>query len=224
MPTKRVVTPAKPMTAAIYARVSTDEQNYALQFRELREYVERMGWTPVEYAEKESSVKRRPVLARLMSDAKERRFDAVIVWKLDRFARSLGQLIENVQALDSAGIRFIAMTQGIDTDRRNPASRLLLQILGAIAEFEREIIVERVQAGVNEYKRAWEAGQVGKQRNSRSGKNLAPHRPRRIFRRDEAVRLRGEGMSLRAIAKKLEIPLSTLADALTVHLPVKGSK
>lgn len=191
------------LKAAIYARVSTDEQNYAMQFRELREYCERMGWSAVEYAEKESSMKRRPVLSRLMADAKARRFDVVVVWKLDRFARSLQQLIENVQALDSAGVRFVAVTQAIDTDKRNPTSRLLMQIMGAFAEFEREIIVERVKAGLSSYREDYAKGKVGKERTSHSGKNLPAHRPKKIWRRDDAVELREQGLSFREIARKI---------------------
>jgi DNA invertase Pin-like site-specific DNA recombinase len=210
------VTPegTRPLIAAIYARVSTEDQNYDMQLREVREYVGRMGWQAVEYAEKVSSVKRRPVLSRLMEDARHHKIDVVVVWKLDRFARSLQQLIENVQALDSAGVRFIALTQGIDTDRRNPASRLLLQILGAIAEFERGIIVERVTAGVRSYKADYAAGRVGKERTSKSGKNLAPHRPKRVFRRDLAAKMRADGKSFRSIAKELGVPVSTIVDAL----------
>jgi DNA invertase Pin-like site-specific DNA recombinase len=199
------VTPTTSLKAAIYARVSTSEQNYAMQFREVREYCERMGWSTVEYAEQASSVKRRPVLARLMADAKRRAFDIVVVWKLDRFARSLMQLIENVQLLDSAGIRFICVTQAIDTDKRNPMSRLTLQIMGAFAEFERAIIVERVQSGLNSYRDDYAKGKVGAEgnRKSHSGKNLPAHRPKKIWRRDRALELREQGLSFRKIAAQL---------------------
>ena len=169
-----------------------------MQTHELREYVARMGWQLVEYSEKASSVKKRPQLDRLMADAQLRRFDIVIVWRLDRFARSLPQLLENVRKLDAAGVRFICPAQGIDTDQRNPAARLMMQMLGAFAEFERAIIVERVRAGVSEAKR--------------KGKHCG--RPKKIFRRDEAVEMRAGGASFRAIAKALNVPLTTVADAL----------
>ena len=110
----------KQLTAAIYARVSTLDQDHDMQTHELREYAARMGWTVVEYTEKVSSVKKRPQLERLMADASLRKFDIVIVWRLDRFARSLPQLLENVRQLDAAGVRFICSAQGIDTDQRNP--------------------------------------------------------------------------------------------------------
>src|SRR5438270_13944317 len=89
----------------------------------------------------------------MMADARLRKFDVLLVWKLDRFGRSLQQLVTNIQTLDSLGIRFIAVTQGLDTDKQNPMSRLLLHMLGAFAEFERAIIVERVNGGVAEAER-----------------------------------------------------------------------
>lgn len=204
----------KKITAAIYARVSTLDQKNDMQLTELRAYAGRMGWDLVEYTESVSSVKKRVVLDRLMADARLRKFDVVLCWKLDRFGRSMQQLITNIQALDSFGVRFICVTQGIDTDRQNPASRLMMHIFGAFAEFERSIIVERVNAGVKQYAADYAAGKIGKTRHSKSGKNLAHGRPRRIFRRDEVLKLRKAGHSLRAIAKQLGLPLSTVADAL----------
>lgn len=186
------------LIAAIYARVSTTDQKHDMQVTELRQYAERMGWEIVEYAEKASAMKRRLVLDQLMADARLRKVDVVLVWKMDRFARSLQQLIANISLLDSFGVRFIAVTQGIDTDRQNPGSRLMMQIFGAMAEFERAIIVERVNSGLAEAKRR--------------GKTLG--RPKKVFRRDEAKRLRADGMSFRKIAVKLGIPLATVARSL----------
>lgn len=206
---------AATLTAAIYVRVSTQEQSNDMQFSELREYAARMGWTSVvEYVEKGSSVKKRPVLERLMADARMRKFDIVLVWKLDRFARSLQQLVANIQLLDSFGVRFIAATQNVDTDQRNPASRLMLHILGAVAEFERGLIVERVKAGVAQHRADYAAGRVGKEKHTRSGKDLPSGRPKRIFRRDLAAQMREEGKSFRTIARELGVPLATVADAL----------
>jgi DNA invertase Pin-like site-specific DNA recombinase len=185
-------------TAAIYARVSTVDQRNDMQFTELREYVARMGWESVDYPEKMSSVKHRPVLEKLLADARLRKFDVVVVWKIDRFARSMKQFTDNVLILDQCGVRFIAPTQGIDTDKQSPTGRFLMQILAAFAELERNMIVERVRAGVAEAQR--------------QGKHCG--RPKKIFRRDEARRLRNEGKSLRAIAKALDVSLTTLAAAL----------
>jgi len=187
------------MRAAIYARVSTSDQNNAIQIRELSEYVQRWEWELVGiYQDQISGAKAsRPGLDRLMGDARQRRFDVVVVWKLDRFGRSVLHLNQQLAALDSYGIRFIAASQGLDTDKSNPTSRLLLQILASVAEFERHLICERTLAGV----RAARA----------HGKALG--RPRRVFRRDEAVRLRAEGLSWRSVAQRLRVPVSTVVDA-----------
>lgn len=168
-----------------------------MQLRELREYVARQGWsTHHEYIDHGVSGMKasRPALNRLMADARQKRFDIVLVWKLDRFGRSLQQLIENVQHLDSAGIRFISLTQAIDTDSRNPCGRLLLHLLGAMAEFERETIVERVRAGIATAKA--------------QGKHCG--RPAKVFRRDQAIKLHAGGESIRAIAAKMGVSAMTV--------------
>jgi putative DNA-invertase from lambdoid prophage Rac len=203
------------LTAAIYVRVSTVDQKLDMQTTEVRQYAERMGWTVAEYSDKMSGSKaRRPGLDRLMDDARLRKIDIVLVWKMDRFGRSLKDLISNILLLDGYGVRFVSVTQGIDTDKQNPASRFMMHILAAVAEFERGIISERVNSGVKQYMADYAAGKIGKTRHSKSGKNLAHGRPRRIFRRDEMVKLRKAGHSLRAIAKQLGLPLSTVVDAL----------
>jgi DNA invertase Pin-like site-specific DNA recombinase len=136
----------------------------------------------------------RPALDRLMASAARREFDCILVWKLDRFGRSVLHLSQQLAALISYGVRFIAVSQGLDTDSSNPSSRLMLTILAGVAEFEREIIRERTLAGVRAAKAR--------------GKALG--RPRRLFRRDEVARLRDEGQSWRAIAQTLGVPVSTL--------------
>lgn len=188
------------MQAAIYARVSTSDQDCSLQLTELRAYVKRQGWTAAEYVEKASGKAgtRRPQLERLMKDAAERRIDIVLVWKLDRFGRSVQEFTNRVMELDRAGVRFIAVTQGIDTDKGSPAGKLLMHILAAIAEFERDLIQERVRAGVKEAQR--------------QGKHCG--RPKKVFRRDDAIALRKKGLSWRAIAEQLGVPTSTIRDAL----------
>ena len=126
-----------------------------------------------------------------------RRFDVVLVWKLDRWGRSVAASVKSIQELASLGIRFIAMTQNLDTDDANPMSRFLLHILAAFAELERELIRERVTAGVR----------AAKARGKQVG------RPKRIFRRDEVTRLRAQGVSWRKIGEALGIPVATLIDA-----------
>jgi DNA invertase Pin-like site-specific DNA recombinase len=107
------------MRAALYTRVSTTDQNAELQFRELRSYAGHQGWDIIqEYADVMSGVKSsRPALNRLMADARARKFDCLLVWKLDRFGRSLVDCLNNIRTPEDHGIRFIAVTQGLDTDQ-----------------------------------------------------------------------------------------------------------
>lgn len=187
---------------ALYARVSTTDQNCEMQLRELHEYCGRRGLeVHGEYVDTGWSGAKasRPQLDRLMKDARQRRFDAVVVWKLDRWGRSVLQSIHTVQELASIGIRFLAVTQNIDTGDENPMARFLLNIFASFAEFEREMIRERVACGLKSAKA--------------KGKRLG--RPKRVFRRDEALRLRAEGLSWRAVAKHLGVPVSTVVDACT---------
>ena len=189
------------MRVALYARVSTIDQNCDLQLRELREYSSARKWDVVdEYVDTGwSGVKAtRPELSRLMGDAAKRRFDAVLVWKLDRRGRSVADSIRGIQELVSLEVRFIAVTQNIDTDQSNPMARFLLHIMAAFAELERELIRERTIAGV---------------RTAR-GKGKVLGRPKRVFRRDEVIRLREEGLSWRGISRRLGIPASTCIDGV----------
>src|SRR5215831_9047893 len=191
------------MRAAIYARVSTTDQNCELQLTELREYILRHKWENVgEYIDTGWSGAKasRPEFDRLMHDAGRRRFDVVLCWKLDRFGRSVVNCISALQQLKAHGVRFIATSQNIDTDESNPASRFLLHMLMAAAEFERELIRERATAGLTRYRQQYSAGIVGKETRSRSGKNLPVGRPRRIFDREKVRELRAHGLSPRKIA------------------------
>lgn len=189
------------MRAALYARVSTADQHNAIQVRELTDYVQRRGWELAGiYQDQISGAKAsRPGLDKLMSDARQRRFDVVLVWKLDRFGRSLVHCVSGIQELASLGIRFIATSQGLDTDESNPASKLLIHILAAVAQFERELIRERVSAGMRN----------AKTKGTRSGKPIG--RPRRIFNRAEVVRLRQDGLTLAEIARQTRLGIGTVA-------------
>jgi DNA invertase Pin-like site-specific DNA recombinase len=133
------------MKAAIYARVSTVVQN---QLQELRRYVEARGWTAAEYVDRgvSGAKDRRPALDRLLADAKRRRFDVAVCWRLDRLGRSLKHLISLLDDLQSLGVAFVSLAEGIDAT--TPAGKLQMHILGAIAEFEKGRIVERVRAGL----------------------------------------------------------------------------
>jgi putative DNA-invertase from lambdoid prophage Rac len=189
------------VNVALYARVSTADQDCAMQLSELREYCSRRSW-PIqkEYIDKGFGGRRvdRPEFLKLMADASRHRFDAVLVWKMDRFGRSLADLTQNIKSLKSYGVRWLSVSQALDTDDSNPASRLLMHVLGAIAEFESDLIRERVKAGLEQARRA----------GTKSGKAIG--RPRRVFRKDEVLRLRAEGVSIREIARQLEIGQGTV--------------
>jgi len=135
---------------ALYARVSTlNNQDPEMQLAELREYAGRRGWQIVEEFTDQgiSGCKEsRPALNRLMSDACRRRFDAVLVWKIDRFGRSLKHLVNALAELAALGVAFISLRDNLDLS--TPSGRLMFQIIGAMAEFERALIQERVRAGL----------------------------------------------------------------------------
>ena len=136
----------RPLRAALYARVSTNDQTTDNQLLELRRYVEARGWTAKEYTDQgvSGAKESRPALDRLLTDARRRRLDALVVWRLDRLGRNLRHLI--LDELTALGVAFVSLGEGIDTS--TPAGRLQLHILGAIAEFERARIQERVRAGL----------------------------------------------------------------------------
>lgn len=185
----------KKIRAAIYARVSTTEQNPEAQLQELREYVSLRGFVLhkeyVDYVtgdfEKRKKSRKPKDLAyqQLMDDASKRRIDCVIVWKYDRFARSLGVLVASLEHFNKLGVDFISYTQNIDTT--TPMGRLFYNVIGSFAEFERETIVERVNVGLA-------AARARGVRLGRPEKDSSA--PERI------VGLRNEGLSLRQIAAK----------------------
>lgn len=134
---------------AIYARVSTKDQNCEMQLRECRAYAKSRGWTVArEYVEKRSTRKKRPELEQLMKDAESKKLDCIVTWKLDRFGRSLVDIETRIEELKRLECRYIACTQGIDTANMDAQGKFLLQILAAGAELERELARERTIAGV----------------------------------------------------------------------------
>lgn len=181
------------MRVVAYARVSTTDQSCEVQLRELRQYAAARGWTLAEeYVDAGISGAKasRPALDRLMADVTARRVDCVIAYKLDRLGRSTLHLSQLLATMNSAGVRVIVASQGFDTDHSNPTSRLLMTVLAAVAEFERELVKERTAAGLR----------AAKARGVKVG------RPKVIFRRDELVRLRDvEKLSWRAIGARLGI-------------------
>lgn len=144
----------KTRRAALYVRVSTSEQNTDAQETDLRQYAERRGWIVHDlYADRGISGGRirRPGLDRLLADCRRRRVDVVLVWKFDRFARSLRQLVSALEEFKRLDIDFVSCTEAIDTSI--PSGELVFQIFGAIAQFERALIRERVQSGLAQARR-----------------------------------------------------------------------
>ena len=193
------------MRAAIYARVSTKDQSCEMQMRDLRAYCAARGFTIIrEYIDigQSGAKDSRPELNALMADARKRKFDSILVWRFDRFARSTKHLLLALEEFRSLGIQFISYQENIDTS--SPLGQALFTIVSAVAQLERDLIRERVSAGI---------------RNARaSGKQLG--RPRRVVNHDEVRRLRANGASIRQIAQKLGIGYGTVR--LRLRQPEEG--
>ena len=173
------------MKTAIYARVSTTNgQDPEMQLRELRDYCQRRGWQVVtEYVDVgiSGAKEKRPELDKLLADAHRRRFDAVVVWRFDRFARSVSHLLR------ALGIEFVSLSEQVDTS--TPTGKMIFTVLGAVAELERSLIAERVRAGL---------------RNARAkGRRLG--RPRKAVDAARVVQMRAQGASWRAIGAALRV-------------------
>jgi DNA invertase Pin-like site-specific DNA recombinase len=140
--------------AGVYVRVSTDGQDTEMQESELKEYCQRRGWESILYRDRgQSGAKQdRPALNSLLSDLRKRKLDVILVWSLDRLARSLKQLLTISEECRLLGVDLVSLRQSIDTTL--PTGRLTFQILGAVAEFERELLRERVKAGMAQARRA----------------------------------------------------------------------
>lgn len=138
---------------AVYTRVSLNRQDTAAQRAELTEYVQRRGWEPKYYTDEgQSGAKEsRPGLDAMLRDVRQRKVDVVVIWALDRLARSLKQLLNILEEFHQLGVNFVSYKQQLDTS--SPVGRLTYQILGAFAEFEREILISRVKSGMLNAKR-----------------------------------------------------------------------
>ncbi len=180
------------MKVALYARVSTTDkgQDPEVQLVPLREYTQARGWTIYqEYVDQgvSGAKERRPALDQLSADAKRRLFDAVLVWRFDRFARSTRHLVNALHEFRHLGIAFVSYQENLDTS--SPMGEAMFTIIGAMAQLERDITRERVKAGVA--------------RARARGKQLG--RPRKVFHRDHVEQLRAQGLSFRQIGKQLGI-------------------
>ena len=188
----------KPKRIAVYGRVSTDAQSHASQLREVRAYVRRR-WPKAEvtdYLDKASGARfSRERLDALMAEVRQGRVDALVVYKLDRLGRSLQHLAQLIGEFEAHGTALVATSQGIDTSESNPAGRLQMHVLAAVAEFERSVIRERINAGLA----------AARERGSILG------RPRTLHRYTSAVaKLSRRGLSGRKIAAKLKIPAGSV--------------
>jgi DNA invertase Pin-like site-specific DNA recombinase len=183
--------------AAIYARVSTVNagQDPTLQTRELKEYCQRRGWQVFDcYVDNGFSGKKdsRPQLNRMMQDAHERRFDVVVVWRFDRFARSVSHLLRALETFNSLGVQFVSLSEQVDTS--TPTGKMIFTVLGAVAELERNLIVERVRAGL---------------RHARAkGKQLG--RPKKSVDTEQIKSMRAAGASWRTISRKMGASVGTV--------------
>jgi DNA invertase Pin-like site-specific DNA recombinase len=192
------------ISVALYARVSTFDkgQNPEMQLRELRAHAQAQGWTIFsEYVDHgiSGSKDSRPALNRMMADAQAKQFDAVLVWKLDRFSRSLKHLINSLETLAVSAVSFVSLRDNLDLS--TAAGRLMFQMIGAFAEFEREITRERVRAGL--------------QHARSKGKTLG-RKARTDIDVSALVALRDAGMSWRKIAAQTGIPMATVRDRCAV--------
>ncbi len=189
-----------PARVALYCRVSTSEQSTDSQLLDLRRYTRERGWQLFkEYTDDGISGTKdsRPALNELMNDAKKRRYDAVLVWRFDRFARSTKHLILALEEFRNLGIDFVSYQENIDTS--SPLGSAIFTIISAVAQLERDIIAERVKAGLR--------------RAKENGKKLG--RPKVQVDLDQVKALHSQGYSTRAIAQELGLTKSTAATLVT---------
>ena len=189
------------MNAAIYARVSTNNghQSPDMQLRELREFCQRRGWEiSGEYVDNgvSGAKEHRPELDRLLADCRKRKADAVLVYRYDRFARSLRQLVNALEEFRALGIEFVSLHEGVDTS--TPNGRLVFGIFASIAEFERELVRDRVRSGLV----------AARARGKRLG------RPRVAVDASRVAVLRALGQSWASISEKLGIGAGTARRAV----------
>lgn len=196
---------------AVYLRVSTGEQRLDAQRLELERHCRLRGWADLRlYEEKACGAKAsRPVLDRLMADVRAGGVKRLVCYKLDRLGRSLTHLALILEELNRLRVPLVCASQGIDTSEDNPAGRLQLGVLMAVAEFERGIIRERVSAGLAAARR----------------RGVCSGRPRRLdAHREAGLRLRAEGMAIRPIARRLGLPMSSVYSVVRDNAPRTGSE
>src|SRR5271163_1187243 len=179
-----------PLRVALYARVSThDQQTLPLQIHSMREYAAKRGWTIVaQIKEVGSGASQRELRETLLASATRREIDVVLVWRLDRWGRSVADLVSTLQELQHLGVGFVSLTEALDLT--TPAGRAMAGLLAVFAEFEREILRERVRAGLNH----------ARQQGKRLGRP-----PSAALKAAEARKLHRAGVSKAEIARRLQI-------------------
>ena len=178
------------LRAGLYARVSTnDQQTLPMQLRALREYAARRGWSVFsQVKEVGSGGSQRQMREKLMEAARRREIDVVLVWRLDRWGRSVADLLATLQELQHLGVGFVSLTEALDLT--TPAGRAMAALLAVFAEFEREILRERVRAGLAH----------ARQNGKRLGRPLTAS-----LHADQVRKLRRSGVSKSEIARRLNI-------------------
>lgn len=200
------------MKVALYARVSSPEalqrQDTENQLVPMLEFINRHGWdlyhSYIDHMTAKQG-KKRPALDQLMNDAAHMKFDVVVVWKLDRFARSMTDFVHLISQLDKHKIRFLTITQPIDTDQQSATGRLLMNMLAAFAEFERELIRERISASIA----------------NRKSKGLPVGKERVFVDEMKLEEYYKDGKSIRQIARLLEVKKSTIENRIK-ELNIRG--
>ncbi len=189
---------------AIYTRVSTADQTTENQLIVLKEYAEKRGWVIYrEYADTASGAKEeRKELKELMAEAQKRKFDIVLVWKFDRFARSLIHLLNALKTFEELGIDFISLQDNIDTS--TSTGRLMFSIIGAFSQFERDIIKERTKLGLNR----------ARSKGIKLGRKALDY-----DKQQQIKKLKKKGLSLQKIADKLHIAKGSVFNYLNGDLP-----
>jgi len=187
------------MKAALYARVSThDQQTLPMQLKAMRQYAKKRGWKiKREIQEIGSGAKTRPKREELLKEARRRQVDAIIVWRLDRWGRSVSDLIGTIQELTATGVGFVSLTEAFDLT--TPAGKALSGMLAVFAEFERDILRERVRAGIA---------------HSRAKGTAHGRPPTASLMAAEIKKLKKKGLNNSEIARKLKIGRSSVLRAL----------
>jgi DNA invertase Pin-like site-specific DNA recombinase len=191
----------------LYLRVSSADQNHAAQRCDLLQLVQQRGWQVVEeYVDTISGVRaRRPGLDRLLNDARRGRIDVVAVWAFDRLARSVRHFLQVIDELAHLHVEFVSFRENIDTT--GPTGRIVLIILSAVAELERNLIIERVRSGMRRAK--LEGQHIG--------------RPKLIVDRDAVIRDRQHGFSIRQIAKLHRLSRTSVCRVLEMNTNIGGA-